>query len=96
MTGSEAVELVSREHPEWLDVVRACCAAQERKPPGVALSSWDVGDVLGQNPRPLGPLVTWGILEHDGDATRRGHRRYYFVRPGVCETVRALRAPAAI
>jgi hypothetical protein len=91
MTVREAVSYVAREHPEWMDRVAACCKAQQAKEPGVAISAWDVAHALGQPTRPLGPLVTWGILDHAGDATRRGHRRYYFVRAGVCEALREVR-----
>lgn len=70
----------------------ACCKASQGKAPGVAISAWDVAHALGGPTRPLGPLVTWGILDHASDATRSGHRRSYFVRAGVCDALREVRS----
>jgi hypothetical protein len=94
MTGREAIQFMAREHPEWLAWVAACCKAQQGKDAGAAISAWDVAHALQRPIRPLGPLVKWEILDHAGDPTRRGHRRYYLVRQGVCEALNAIRPNA--
>jgi hypothetical protein len=56
------------------------------------ITAWDVAHAAGQPIKPLGPLVRWEILEHVGDASRRGHRRAYLVREGVCDSLPGTRA----
>jgi hypothetical protein len=91
MGGRDAVAQVARDHPEWMDRVRACCRVQKRKGAGVPISAADVARDLGTPPTPLTPLANLGVLEHvpGMTAVRGGSRRYYFVRPGVCDALRA-------
>ena len=85
LTAYEAVILLAKERPGWLDVVKTCCIeAAETDQFAGAWVFWRLGRWFPS----LRTLVRYGILEKVG--TSRGGRRAYYRMPRREEVRRAL------
>ena len=70
-----------RDHPDWLDVLRACLTEANRTK-GEFAGAWVLNEAKkhGRAWFPnLRPLVSYGLLERT-DVTRGGRRAYYIFR----------------
>jgi hypothetical protein len=70
-----------RDHPNWLDVLRACLSEAARTKSEFA-GAWVLNEAKkhGRDWFPnLRPLVSYGLLERT-DVTRGGRRAYYIFR----------------
>lgn len=91
LSSCAAVKVLAREHPEWLDVVRACYNQAEETEEFAG--AW-VRRRLGRWFPSLRTLAQYGILEKV-DISRGGRRAYYRMpdREGVEKALRELGIP---
>ena len=91
----DKVKLLSYEHPEWVDVLRACLFISKKIGNSRIAGSWVYEELKDRNsdflPNNLRLLVRTGLLQKVGDSTRGGHRAYY-VAPDTILLEKALDA----
>ncbi|MFA6393097.1 MAG: S24 family peptidase [Candidatus Paceibacterota bacterium] len=77
----DKVKLLSYEHPEWVDVLRACISVLKKAGGSKIAGSWVYEELRDKKsnflPNNLRLLVRIGLLQKIGDSTRGGHRAYY-------------------
>jgi hypothetical protein len=91
LSGGAAVKVLAREHPDWLDVVRA--SYEEAGQSDRFAGAW-VCQRLGRWVPSLRMLAAYGILEKVD--TSRGGRRAYYRMPARQEVGKALRELGAL
>ncbi len=79
----DKVKLLHFEHPEWVEVLRACISVAKRIGGSKVAGSWVYGELKDKQssflPNNLRLLVRTGLLQKMGDSTRSGHRAYYLL-----------------
>jgi repressor LexA len=91
----DKVKFLSFEHPEWIEVLRACLSVAKRTGGLKIAGSWVYMELQDRQveflPNNLRLLVRVGLLQKVGDSTRGGHRAYYLL-PDIAILEKALDA----